>query len=79
MGGSPSDFDCTTELEAVLFGDIAQTILSLTPMELMKKDEQNEKIDCDAVNARLHGKQFNADIRKKNPNSVRRRRPIYCL
>ncbi|KAG8386119.1 hypothetical protein BUALT_Bualt03G0115900 [Buddleja alternifolia] len=59
-------FDGATELEAVLFGDIAQTIVGLTPIELMKKDEQNEKVDCDAINARLH----EASLEQIQPSSI---------
>ncbi|KAG8375858.1 hypothetical protein BUALT_Bualt09G0002800 [Buddleja alternifolia] len=57
--------DGTTKLEAILFGALAEKYLGLPENDLMKKDEQNEKVDCAAINTRLYGKEFNADIRKK--------------
>ncbi|KAG8387759.1 hypothetical protein BUALT_Bualt02G0054700 [Buddleja alternifolia] len=57
--------DGTTELEAILFGGLAEKYLSLPANDLMEKDEQNEKVDCAAINTQLYGKEFNADIRKK--------------
>ncbi|KAG8363921.1 hypothetical protein BUALT_Bualt19G0072700 [Buddleja alternifolia] len=58
-------FDSTAQLEAVLFGNLAEGILGLSATELMKKDEQGEKINYDAINERLDNQELDAYIRKR--------------
>ncbi|KAL0327903.1 UNVERIFIED_CONTAM: hypothetical protein Scaly_2222900 [Sesamum calycinum] len=57
--------DDTTQLDVVIFGDLAENLLGITAHELMKNEEENKKLDCDAINKRLNGRRFIVQIKKK--------------
>ncbi|KAK4417247.1 hypothetical protein Salat_2550300 [Sesamum alatum] len=57
--------DGTTQLDVVIFGDLAENLLGITALELMKNEDENKKLDCDAINKCLNGRRFIVQIKKK--------------
>ncbi|KAK4419366.1 hypothetical protein Salat_2349500 [Sesamum alatum] len=52
-------------LDVVIFGDLAENLLGITALELMKNEDENKKLDCDAINKHLNGRRFIVQIKKK--------------